>query len=156
MSALNLLYYKMYGYKCTSVWIPTGIGAVVRAAKIIFGPQGKRKLGPPPPILQIMILKLSPPPCVISKELVQQKWIDELWFRKQLSTCLFVWTLNYNDLVHLLNSWAPGRRPGWPPSQWVWSYWYLTKLCLGSGQGSYFQHTNQCQADQILENQNYR
>ena len=38
----------------------------------------------------------------ISKESVQQKWIDELWFRKQLSTCLFVWTLNYIDLVHLL------------------------------------------------------
>jgi hypothetical protein len=28
-------------------------------------------------------------------------------------------------------------------------YWYLTKLCLGFGQRSYFQHTNQCQADQI-------
>ena len=28
---------------------------------------------PPPPILQIMILKLSPPRCVISKESVQQK-----------------------------------------------------------------------------------
>ena len=25
-----------------------------------------------------------------------------MWFRKQLSTCLFVWTLNYNDLAHLL------------------------------------------------------
>ena len=46
----------------------------IRAAKIIFGPQSKRKLGPPPPILQIMILKLSPPRCVISKEeSVQQK-----------------------------------------------------------------------------------
>ena len=21
-----------------------------------------------------------------------------------------------------LNSWAPGRRPGWPPSQWAWSW----------------------------------
>ena len=74
-----------------------------RAAKSIFGPQGKRKLAPPPPpILQIMILKLSPPRCVISKESVQQKWIDELWFRMHLSTCLFVWNLNYNDLVHLL------------------------------------------------------
>ena len=59
-----------------------------------------------------MILKLSPPRCGISKESTQQKWIDELWFRKQLSTCLFVWTLNYNDLVHLLSSWAPWR---WPP-----------------------------------------
>jgi hypothetical protein len=67
-----------------------------------FGPQGKRKFGPPPPILHIMIHKLSPPRCVISKEeSVQQKWIDELWFRKQLSTCL--------------NSWAPGSRPGWHP-----------------------------------------
>ena len=78
----------------------------------IFGPRGKRKLGPPPPVLQIMILKLSPPRCVIhviiSKESVQQKWIDELWFRKQLSTCLFVWTLNYK-------SWAPGQCPGWSP-----------------------------------------
>ena len=47
---------------------------LARAAKRIFGPQGKRKLGPPPPILQIMILKLSPPRCVIRKEeLVQQK-----------------------------------------------------------------------------------
>ena len=46
-------------------------------------------LGSPPPILQIMILKLSSPRRVISKESVQQKWIDELWFRKQLSTCLF-------------------------------------------------------------------
>ena len=53
-----------------------------RAAKIIFAPQGKRKLSPPPPppFLQIMILKLSPQRCVISKESVQQKWIDELWF----------------------------------------------------------------------------
>ena len=59
-----------------------------RAGKIFFGPQGKRKLATP--LLQIMILKLSPPRCVISKESVQQKWIDELWFRKQLSTCLFV------------------------------------------------------------------
>jgi hypothetical protein len=47
--------------------------SVGRTAKRIFGPQGKRKLGPPPPILQIMILKLSPPRCVISKESVQQK-----------------------------------------------------------------------------------
>ena len=69
----------------------------------------------PPPILQIMILQLSPPRCDISKKSVHQRWIDELWFRKQLSTCLFVWTLNYNDLVHLLNSWAPGLRLGWPP-----------------------------------------
>ena len=75
----------------------------IRAAKRIFGPQGKRKLGPPPPILQIMIFKQSPPRCVISKESVQQKWIDQLWFRKQLSTCLFFWIINYNyDLVHLL------------------------------------------------------
>ena len=55
-----------------------------------------------------MILKLSPPRCVISKESVQQKWINELWIWKQLSTCLFVWTINYN-------SWAQGRCPGWPP-----------------------------------------
>ena len=55
-----------------------------------------------------MILKLSPPRCVICKEWVQQNWIGELWFRKQLSTCLFVWTLNYN-------SWAQRRCPGWPP-----------------------------------------
>jgi hypothetical protein len=72
---------------------------------------GPRAKGPPPPILQIMILKLSPPRCVISKESVQQKWIDELWFRKQLCTCLFVWTLNFNDLVHLLNSWVPKLTP---------------------------------------------
>jgi len=51
---------------------------------------------PPPPILQIMILKLSPPRCVISKESAQQ---NELWFRKQLSTCLFVWILNYKLMV---------------------------------------------------------
>ena len=37
---------------------------IARAAKGIVGPQGKRKIGPPPPILQIMILKLSPPRCV--------------------------------------------------------------------------------------------
>ena len=70
-----------------------------------LGPKAKGTT--PPPNLQIMILKLSPQWCVISNESVQQKWIDELWIRKQLSTCLFVWTLNYNDLVHLLNSWAP-------------------------------------------------
>ena len=75
---------------------------IFRAVKRIFRSQDKRKLVPPPPILQIMMLKLSPPRCVISKESVQQKWIDELWFRKQISTCLFVWTLEYNDLVHLL------------------------------------------------------
>jgi hypothetical protein len=67
-----------------------------------FWAPGQKETCPPPPILQIMILKLSPPRCAISKESVQQKWIDELWFRKQLSTCLFVWTLNYNNLVHLL------------------------------------------------------
>ena len=66
-----------------------------RAAKRMFGPQGKRKLGPPPPILQIMILQLSPPRCVISKESVQQKWIDELWFRKQI---LLVYFLNFIDI----------------------------------------------------------
>jgi hypothetical protein len=64
-----------------------------RVTKRMFESQGKTILGHPPPILQIMILKLSPPRCVISKESVQQKWIDELWFRKQLSTCLFVWKL---------------------------------------------------------------
>jgi hypothetical protein len=84
------------------------------AAKRIVGPQGKRKLAPPPPILQIMILKLSPPRCVISKESVQQKWIDELWFRKQLSTCLFLWTFNYNSC-------APGHHSVRTPSQWAWS-----------------------------------
>jgi hypothetical protein len=73
-----------------------------------LGPKAKENLAPPPPILQIMILKLSSPRCVISKESVQQKWIDEVWFRKQLSTCLFVWTLNYN-------SWALGCRLGWHP-----------------------------------------
>jgi hypothetical protein len=56
----------------------------------------QREKGNLAPILQIMIPKLSPPRCVISKESVQQKLIDELWFRKQLSTCLFFWTLNYN------------------------------------------------------------
>jgi hypothetical protein len=60
----------------------TGTGArndPNRAAKRIVGTQGKRKLGPSPPILQIIILKLSPPRCVISKEeSVQQKGIDEL------------------------------------------------------------------------------
>ena len=40
---------------------------------LIFGPQGKRKLAPPPPILQIMLLKLNPPRCVIRKESVQQR-----------------------------------------------------------------------------------
>ena len=42
------------------------------------GPRAKGNLAPPPPILQIMILKLSPPQCVISNESVQQKRIDEL------------------------------------------------------------------------------
>ena len=41
----------------------------------------RAKWTPPPPNLQIMILKLSPQWCVISKESVQQKWIDELWIR---------------------------------------------------------------------------
>ena len=34
---------------------------IIRAAKRISGPKGKRRLSPPPPILQLMILKLSPP-----------------------------------------------------------------------------------------------
>ena len=38
-----------------------------------LGPRAKGNLAPRPPILQIMILKLSPPRCVISKESVQQK-----------------------------------------------------------------------------------
>jgi hypothetical protein len=67
-----------------------------------FWAPGQKETCPPPPILQVKIFKLSPPQCVISKESVKKKKIDELWFRKQLSTCLFVWTLNYNDLVHLL------------------------------------------------------
>ena len=61
-----------------------------------LGPRAKGNLAP---LLQIMILTLIPPWCVISKESVQQKWIDELWFRQQLSTCL--------------NSWAPADPP--PP-----------------------------------------
>jgi hypothetical protein len=71
------------------------------AAKRIFGPQGKRKLGLPPPIPQIMILKLCTPRCIMSKESIQQKWIDELWFRKQLSTCLFFCILIYDILLPL-------------------------------------------------------
>jgi hypothetical protein len=39
----------------------------------LLGPRAKRKLDTPLPILQIMILKLSPLRCVISKESVQQK-----------------------------------------------------------------------------------
>jgi hypothetical protein len=82
-----LTFYLLYG-----LWQAHTISnsITLMAAKRVLGPQGKRKLGSPPPILQIMILKLSPPRCVISKESVQQKWIDKLWFRKQLSTCLFV------------------------------------------------------------------
>ena len=38
----------------------------------LLGPRAKGNLNLPP-ILQIMILKLSPPRCVISKESVQQK-----------------------------------------------------------------------------------
>ena len=34
---------------------------IIRAAKRISGPKGKRRLSPSPPILQLMILKLSPP-----------------------------------------------------------------------------------------------
>jgi hypothetical protein len=52
-----------------------------------FWAPGQKETWPSPPILQIMILKLSPPRCVISKESVQQKWIDELWFRKHLFLC---------------------------------------------------------------------
>ena len=52
-----------------------------------FWAPGQNETWPPPPILQIMILKLNPPRCVISKESVQQKWIDELWFRKHLFIC---------------------------------------------------------------------
>ena len=51
---------------------------IFRAGKTIFGLQDKRKLVFPPPSLQIIILKQSPPRCVISKESVQQKIIDEL------------------------------------------------------------------------------
>ena len=55
-----------------------------------------------------MILKLSLPRCVIpvSKESVQQKLIDELWFRKQLSTFVYLGPIN---------SWALGSRPDCPP-----------------------------------------
>ena len=69
-----------------------------------LGPRAKENLPrPPPPILQIMKLKLSPPRCVISKESVQQKWIDELWFIKQLSACLFVWIyVFFNKSLHNL------------------------------------------------------
>ena len=38
--------------------------------------------------------------------------IDELWFRKQLSTCLFVWTPNYNswwaNVLRPVPSWITG------------------------------------------------
>jgi hypothetical protein len=58
--------------------ITNEITNVIRAAKRIIGPQRKMNLAPPPPILQIMILNLSPPRCVVNKESVQQKLIDEL------------------------------------------------------------------------------
>ena len=61
---------------------------VSSAAKIIVGPEGKRKLGPPSSNSPNNDTQ-SPPRYAISKESVQQKWIDEMWFRKQLSTCLF-------------------------------------------------------------------
>jgi hypothetical protein len=72
----------------------------------LLGPRAKRKLAPS---------SNSPNNDTQTKftTACHRQWIDELWFTKQL--CLFVWTLNYNDLVHLLNSWAPGRRPGWLP-----------------------------------------
>jgi hypothetical protein len=42
---------------------------ITRATKRIFGPRARENLPPPSPsILQIMILKLSPQRCVISKE----------------------------------------------------------------------------------------
>ena len=88
---------RWYSFRLSVTWTVLVPGP----PREFLGPRAKGNL-PPPLILQIMILKLSPPRCVISKESAQQKWIDELWFRKQLSTCLFVWTLNYNDLVHLL------------------------------------------------------
>ena len=47
-----------------------------------FWTPGQKETWPPLPILQIMILKLRLPRCVISKQSVQQKWINELWFRK--------------------------------------------------------------------------
>lgn len=50
---------------------PIEITTVTRATKIFLGPQGKRKLRQP--LLQIMILKISPPRRVISRESVQQK-----------------------------------------------------------------------------------
>jgi hypothetical protein len=53
--------------------ITNEITNAIRAAKIIIGPRDIRNLVPHPPILQIMILKLSSPRCVISKESVQQK-----------------------------------------------------------------------------------
>jgi hypothetical protein len=78
----------------------------IRAAKIIIGPRDIRNLGPHPPILQIMTLNLSSPRCVISKESVQQQWIDELWFRTQLSTCLVVLILKEQTLYKILSSLA--------------------------------------------------
>ena len=83
---------------------------------------------------------------------IQQKWIDELWFRKQLSTCLFVWIFDYNP-------WAPGRRPGWPPSQWAW--WFeLTTLVvkgtdwIGSCKSNY--HTARPRRPRLLKGYDYR
>ena len=86
-----------------------------------FWAPGQKETWPSPPILQIMILELNPPRCVISKKSVQQKWIDEFWFRKQLSTCLFVM--------------GPGAPPRLTPtpSQWAWEtvllQWYTRKYC---------------------------
>ena len=71
----GIIVFKLLWFRCIVVsWYYTG------PPREFLDPRAKGNLAPPPLILQIMILTLSPPRCVMSKESVQQKWIDELWF----------------------------------------------------------------------------
>jgi hypothetical protein len=111
----EMMFHTIYWRYLTLIYIMTSIlhghhnlneiklVLAIRAAKIIFGPQSKRKLGPPTPILQIMIPKLSPPRCVISQEeSVQQKWID-LMARTSFISFRLWWPCNSDDVRCVLD-----------------------------------------------------
>ena len=107
----NFFYHILTVWLSSDCWMEIGLQSTGPLREFL-GPRAKGNLPPSSNSSNNDTQTKSTTVHVISKESVQQKWIDELWFRKQLSTCLFFWTLNYN-------SWAPGRRPGWPPSQWA-------------------------------------
>jgi hypothetical protein len=103
---MSLIMRKLQWTREKMVYIPT-----CRTAKRIFGPQAQKETCPPPPILQLMILKLSPPQYLVVDKIIRllflvykntsiNKCTRSLWLRvqtnKQVESCF----LNHNSSIH--------------------------------------------------------